>query len=242
MSDVSAAFQPWSQRRLELVDRALDAAAADAMRHHDRLRGLTVDVRFDRCVAHLTGDVDDLGQERLVRQVLGRLSGVLAVWSRVRVDNRAPVVVDLGCGATKQYPGNIGVDVLRTPGADVVADVSRGLPFADASVDLVFAVHVMEHLTNFLPLLDECHRVLRPGGVLHVLAPWWRYVNAVADPTHVRLLDIQTIKGLCTRPGSGRRWYPLHAACDGASVFADLTPLAPGEADPDEAHLARFFN
>jgi hypothetical protein len=101
---------------------------------------------------------------------------------------------------------------------------------------------VLEHLSDFLPLVDECHRVLRPDGVLHVLSPWWRYVNAVADPTHVRLLDVQTIKGICHRPGSPLRWYPLHAGCDGASIFGDLTPLAEHDPGPDEGHLARFFD
>jgi hypothetical protein len=66
-------------------------------------------------------------------------------------------------------------------------------------------------------------------------------VNAVADPTHVRLLDVQTVKGICRRPG-GPRWYPLHVGCDGATVFADLTPLAAADPDPDPVHLSRFFD
>jgi SAM-dependent methyltransferase len=101
---------------------------------------------------------------------------------------------------------------------------------------------VLEHLPDFLPLVDECHRVLCPGGVLHVLAPWWRHVNAVADPTHLRLFDVQTIKGLCARTGSPLRWYPLHVGCDGATVLADLTPLPPASPAPTAQHLARFFD
>ena len=148
---------------------------------------------------------------------------------RVRVGGRAPVVVDLGCGATKQWPGNLGLDIYPAPGVNAVADLSGSLPLADDSVDVFFAVHILEHLIDFLPLLDECHRVLRPGGVLHVMSPWWRHVNAVADPTHVRLLDVQTFKGICgQRPPGTPRWYPLHAGCDGASIFADLTPLRRG--------------
>src|SRR6266536_266658 len=89
MSDVSAAFQPWSQQRLALVDRHLERAAADVFKYDERLRGLAVEVRFDRGVAHVTGEVADLAQERLVRELLGRLSGVLAVWSRLRVDRKS---------------------------------------------------------------------------------------------------------------------------------------------------------
>ena len=145
---------------------------------------------------------------------------------------------------TKQWPGNLGLDIYPARGVDAVADLSGSLPLADDSVDVLFAVHILEHLIDFLPLVDECHRVLRPGGVLHVMSPWWGHVNAVADPTHVRLLDVQTFKGICgQRPPGTPRWYPLHAGCDGASIFADLTPLPPGRrpAAP-QPHLARFFD
>lgn len=227
--------------RLKLRDEALAAMADDLFAHDARLAGLAVSMRFDGGVAHVTGDVDEPEQLRLIRDVLGRLDGVYAVWDRVRVGGRAPTAVDLGCGDQPQYPQNIGVDVRTTSAVQVNADLSAGVPFATASVDRVFAVHVLEHLVDFLPLVDECHRILRPGGILHVMSPWWRHVNAVADPTHVRLLDVQTIKGICRRR-PGPRWYPLHAGCDGASIFADLTPLGPGDPDADLVHLARFFD
>jgi len=227
--------------RLSLRDGALDAIAADLLAHDVRLAGLAVSVRFDGGVAHVTGDVDEPAQLRMVREVLGRLDGVYAVWDRVRVAGVEPTALDLGCGEQPQYPQNIGVDLRPTPSVHVLADLSGGIPFATATVDRVYAVHLLEHLIDFLPLVDECHRVLRPGGILHVMSPWWRHVNSVADPTHVRFLDVQTIKGICRRPG-GPRWYPVHAGCDGASVFADLTPLAPADPDLDPVHLSRFFD
>lgn len=231
-----------SGERLRAVDDFLTEAYADLVKHDDRLGGLPVEVAFDRGVAHLTGEVTDARELRLVRQLIGRLDGVLGVWSRVRVAGRDPIVLDLGCGPAKQYPGNIGLDLRLIRGVDAQADLGRSLPIADNSVDVIFTVHVLEHLIDFLPLVDECHRALRPGGTLHVMSPWWGHVNAVADPTHVRLLDVQTIKGICQRPPGTPRWYPLHAGCDGASIFADLTPLGPDDPDPEVSHLARFFD
>ncbi|MDG4828319.1 methyltransferase domain-containing protein [Solwaraspora sp. WMMD1047] len=228
--------------RLRARDDFLTGAYADLAKHDDRLGRLAVEVRFDRGVAHLTGEVADPADLRLVRQLVGQLDGVLAVWARVRVGGLAPVVLDLGCGPAKQYPDNLGLDLRLAPGVDAVADLSRSLPIADDSVDVIFTVHILEHLIDFLVLVDECHRVLRPGGVLHVMSPWWGHVNAVADPTHVRLLDVQTIKGICQRPPGTPRWYPLHAGCDGASIFADLTPLGPDDPAPEASHLARFFD
>jgi SAM-dependent methyltransferase len=228
--------------RLRLVDQAIDQAVADLLTEHAALRGLDVTGRSDGGVVHLTGSVADPAELDLVRRTVGRLAGVHAVWSRVSVAGRAPVALDLGCGGQRQYPDSYGVDLRAGPEVAVRADLSSRLPFRDAVVDRIHVVHLLEHLLDFLPLVDECHRVLRPGGVLHVMAPWWRHVNAVADPTHVRLLDVQTIKGICARSGSPLRWYPLHVGCDGASVFADLTPLGPDDPAPDPTHLARFFD
>jgi SAM-dependent methyltransferase len=231
---------PLSADRLARLDRYLDHAVADLFRHDTRLAGLDLRAEFRGGVAHLTGSV--AGQEELdrARDLIGRTAGVLAVWDRVEVGGRGPVCLDIGCGDQKQYEDNIGVDLRPAAGVDVVADLTDGIPMPDGSVDRVFAVHVLEHLIDFLPLVDECHRVLRPGGLLHVLSPWWRYVNAVADPTHVRLLDVQTVKGICRRAGSDRNWYPRHVSCDGASVFADLTPH--DGAAPEPEHMARFFD
>ena len=176
-----------------------------------------------------------------MRRLIGRFAGVHAVWDRVRVADREPVVLDLGCGDTTQYDTNIGVDRRPAKAVAVIADLRDGLPFGDASVDRIFTVHVLEHLPDYLPLLDECHRILRPDGILHLMAPWWRHVNAVADPTHVRFFDVQTIKGICTRPDGASRWYPLHASCDGASVLADLAPASGDSREIDDQAMSRFF-
>lgn len=229
-----------SDSRLRVRDEFLDVAAADLLAHDARLPDLDVRVQFDRGVAHLTGAAPDAATLLLVRRLIGRIDGVLAVWDRVRIDGRCPLIVDLGCGDSLQYPDNIGIDRNLSKSCAAVADLSRGLPLVDRSVDRIFTVHVLEHLVDYLPLLDECHRALRPGGILHVLAPWWRHVNAVADPTHIRLFDVQTIKGVLSPP-SGRRWLPLHVGCDGATVFADLV-AQPDGVDHDPAELARFFD
>jgi SAM-dependent methyltransferase len=214
----------------------------DLFRHDERTRQLDLEVRFDRGVAHVTGAVEQRSELALARSLIGRLDGVYAVWDQVCVAGRVPVVLDVGCGVQKQYPTNIGVDIRVTSEVSVVADASAGLPFADCSVDRVFLVHVLEHLADFLPLVDDVHRVLNPDGVAYVLSPWWQHVNAVADPTHVRMIDIQTIKGICCRAGSNRHWYPMHAACDGATVFAELQPVTAQTVPPDEIQLARFFD
>lgn len=46
-----------------------------------------------------------------------------------------------------------------------IHDVERGLPYADASMDIVVCEQVLEHLAHPAQVLDEIRRVLRPGGI-----------------------------------------------------------------------------
>lgn len=56
---------------------------------------------------------------------------------------------------------------------DLVWNLKHGIPFPDASVDAVFHEHLLEHLTlqAGFQLTGECHRALKPGGVLRVAVP-----------------------------------------------------------------------
>lgn len=76
-----------------------------------------------------------------------------------------PIYLNLGCG------GNI----LPAPwhNFDLDLDIRKPLPFNDATVDLIFAEHVVEHVTpaEAWRFFRECRRVLRPQGVLRVAVP-----------------------------------------------------------------------
>ena len=53
------------------------------------------------------------------------------------------------------------------------ADATR-LPFPAGSFDLIFTVAVFEHLLDLPTALDEMHRVLAPGGLVHAsFGPIW---------------------------------------------------------------------
>ncbi len=55
----------------------------------------------------------------------------------------------------------------------VLWDLSKGIPFADQTFDGVYHCHVLEHIDREAAptLLRECHRVLKPGGILRVVVP-----------------------------------------------------------------------
>ena len=62
---------------------------------------------------------------------------------------------------------------LDLPRNIVAHDLSRGLPFADASVDVVYHSHMLEHLdrSQVPGFLGEVRRVLKPGGVQRIVVP-----------------------------------------------------------------------
>lgn len=69
--------------------------------------------------------------------------------------------------------GWFNLDVDPTPPVDVVADVSRSLPLRSRSIHLIHSEDVLEHLDREAgrELLRECHRVLKPAGVMRLLTP-----------------------------------------------------------------------
>lgn len=68
--------------------------------------------------------------------------------------------------------GRKAVDEGRAARLDIrEADLNKPLPFASETQDCVIAYSVVEHLLMPCSFLQECHRVLKPGGRLVVLTP-----------------------------------------------------------------------
>lgn len=96
-----------------------------------------------------------------------------------------PLRVNLGCGRDV-IEGWKNVDIVPTPGVDVVADVSRSRPFDEDSVDAFHASHVLEHVPAILPFMENCWRMARPGALFMARVPYGSSDDADEDPTHVR--------------------------------------------------------
>ncbi|MFL6262335.1 MAG: class I SAM-dependent methyltransferase [Thermoanaerobaculia bacterium] len=100
-----------------------------------------------------------------------------------------PLRLHIGSGNVR-LPGWTNVDAQRLPGVDVVADVTRGLDFADA--EAVFSEHFLEHLAvdDAFRFLLEAHRVLMDGGWVRLTTPNLDWVWS----THYRLEGDETRK------------------------------------------------
>jgi SAM-dependent methyltransferase len=95
----------------------------------------------------------------------------------------------LGCGRSP-LAGWINLDMLPGTGVDVVADLDRcsevPLPFEDNSVTEILGSHVLEHIHQPLPLMQELHRVAVPDARAEFRLPYGSSDDAYEDPTHVR--------------------------------------------------------
>lgn len=89
--------------------------------------------------------------------------------SRLRI--RGHDKLHLACGRNR-IPGWANAD-LEGPPAVIKLDLTRPLPVASDSMACVYSEHFIEHIPHdaAAQLLRECHRVLKPGGVLRVSTP-----------------------------------------------------------------------
>ena len=105
-----------------------------------------------------------------------RLAATRLVSSRERRKARAlarrrPLLLHLGSQKMRKE-GWVNVDLVGYP-VDLAWDFARPFPFPDMRVDAIFLEHVLEHFTleQGLALVQEAHRLLKPGGVLRVGVP-----------------------------------------------------------------------
>ncbi len=223
-------------------DAAIQDIVDDVIERDPRLKALSCNADVKGGVVHVTGAVPSPSDRDRLRRMLARLRAVNAVWDTVSTgENQALRIVDLGCGGNKQVAGAIGVDAWPHPGVNVVTDVENGLPFGDQEIDYVFAVHFLEHVHDLVGLMNEIHRVLKPGGVLHAMVPHVSHVNAVADPTHVRYFDRQTFKYFCEPRPKVSPFRPVCVSMADGNVLADLQKGV-GEDAASDRELALFFS
>lgn len=127
-------------------------------RGHERHRMLTLYLqRRDRDLIEGRGVVLHCAPERYVRDLL------------LRNPNLFIIGMDFEMYMAKRFP----------PPA-IVADIQR-LGIADNSIDLIFCLHVFEHVPDDRKGLAELARVLKPGGVAYVMVPFILELNATVE-------------------------------------------------------------
>jgi SAM-dependent methyltransferase len=119
-----------------------------------------------------------VARRRLVLQELARHGG----------ESPGPIL-DLGCGTggmltyLRTFASSVGVDsapeaaeACRTRGVPFALGWGTQLPFRDGTFGTVTALDVIEHVPDHVGILNEIHRVLRPGGLLLATVPAYQFL------------------------------------------------------------------
>lgn len=159
-----------------------------------------------RLAASIFGMIHPGGRDELVRPAM-----------HLRRPAGQPLLLDIGCGNGEflEYMRDLGwrvAGVEPDPNAAAVArarglDVRDGDLFAQdlpsAHADVITLVHVIEHLPDPIATLQECRRILRPGGRIALATPnsaamlhsWFGKDWMSLDiPRHLVLFDELTVR------------------------------------------------
>ncbi len=128
------------------------------------------------------------------RAWLGDLHGKKVLGLASGGGQQMPVFAALGAECTvldyssRQLESERAVSEREGYAIDIVrSDMTKPLPFADESFDLIFHPVSNCYVREVEPIWRECFRVLRPGGTL--LAGMDHYVNYITDDTETRIVN-----------------------------------------------------
>lgn len=139
--------------------RAYACTGRDAYMREDYHR-----VRIEEGIGLLVGGAGILrgvAPEARVR-ILDLGAGGDAVTALLSLKGLRPFVSDIEFG--------VGTCLRRSGTASVIADALAS-PFETSSFDAMFMGELIEHIFDTISLLEECHRILRPEGILVVTTP-----------------------------------------------------------------------
>jgi SAM-dependent methyltransferase len=70
-------------------------------------------------------------------------------------------------------------------------------PFPDDTFGAIVCEHVLEHLDDVIGVMEQLHRVARPGGRVWVRVPHYTSLNYNTDPTHRHAFSSRSFDYLC---------------------------------------------
>lgn len=108
-------------------------------------------------------------------------------------DQAIPRQLNLGCGRQLRA-GCLNLDVRAEVAPDVCWDLDQHpYPLPADHFERVYALDVIEHLSNVPRFMEEVHRLLASGGELEVTTPHFSCANSYTDSTHRQHLGLSSL-------------------------------------------------
>ena len=94
-------------------------------------------------------------------------------------------LLNIGCGR-RYHEDWVNLDLETSDPSVIRHDVNEGIPFEDGRFAAVYHSHILEHLepADGRKLIQECYRVLKPGGILRVVVPDLECIARLYLETH----------------------------------------------------------
>ena len=114
--------------------------------------------------------------------------------------------LNIGCGYDIRNNW-INLDKIALPGVTVVHDIETiPWPFDDSQFQNILCLNVLEHAAC-IPAMKEIHRILKPGGYVHVTVPHFSSWRNFIDPTHKHMFSVRTFEYFIKNSRSNRSYY-----------------------------------
>jgi len=172
------------------------------------------------------------------------------------------------------YAEWVNIDRIDQAGVDELIDLftypwvksSDGLPFEDNSVEEILCSHVLEHVPHdakwhgihpptaihrragnqdgFYGFFYEVWRVLKPGGLIHIIVPYAFSDAGVIDPTHRRYLTAASfsyLKGNHNAPFDHQLGMSFEAVAEPMLYFPTEVYVDVGEGEDPTRALAAML-
>lgn len=185
---------------------------------------------FTEALNHAHSFVRSLRPVRLKYPRFGNLDAFCGAYVAANARPGPTTALDIGCGPKPKNPFRAnsvaGLDIrenaeLGVKCADLAVDP---IPWPDASFDYVTAFDFIEHVPRvaylparrfpFVELMNEVHRVLKPGGTFLSFTPAYPFAPAFRDPTHVNIVTESTFTMYFDSQRCEARMYGFRGAFD----------------------------
>jgi 2-polyprenyl-3-methyl-5-hydroxy-6-metoxy-1,4-benzoquinol methylase len=136
-------------------------------------------------------------------------------------------VLDIGCSRVRLRPHRVRAPRLRrcslharrhrqihrASGRNVRTGLLEEQRYADGAFDAASLFEVLEHLREPLPLLRECHRIIKPGGILMIstgnaeswtvatMGARWDYFHIETIGGHISFFNPRSIAAIAQKNG-----------------------------------------